>query len=107
MRDFLDAGARISFGSDWPVSSPDPLLGLFTATHRALPETPNDSWTPEQRLNASEALTAYTVAVAAQLELATSNADLVVLSGNPLTENLLKLEVTETIVAGKTVYASK
>ncbi len=106
MRDFLDAGARISFGSDWPVSSPDPLLGLFTATHRALPETPNNSWTPEQRLNASEALAAYTVAVAAQLELATSNADLVVLSGNPLTEDLLMLEVTETIVAGKTVYAS-
>jgi predicted amidohydrolase YtcJ len=107
LRDFLDAGARISFGSDWPVSSPDPLLGLFTATHRALPETPNNSWTPEQRLNASEALAAYTVAVAAQLELATSNADLVVLSGNPLTEDLLKLEVTETIVDGKTVYASK
>lgn len=107
MRDFINAGARISFGSDWPVSSPDPLLGLFTATHRALPEAPNNSWTPEQRLNASEALEAYTVAVAAQLELPTRNADLVVLSGNPLTEDLLKLKVAETIVAGKTVYAAK
>lgn len=107
MRDFLDAEARISFGSDWPVSSPDPLLGLFTATHRALPETPDSSWTPEQRLSAGEALEAYTVAVAKQLELSTRNADLVVLSGNPLTEDLLKLEVAETIVAGKTVYASK
>jgi predicted amidohydrolase YtcJ len=107
MRDFLDSGARISFGSDWPVSSPDPLLGLFTATHRALPETPNNSWTPEQRISIQEALDAYTVAVAAQLKLPIENSDLVILSGNPLKEDLLKLEVAETIVAGKSVYASK
>ncbi len=107
MRDFLDSGARISFGSDWPVSSPDPLLGLFTATHRALPETPNNSWTPEQRISIQEALDAYTVAVAAQLKLPIKNSDLVILSGNPLTEDLLKLEVAETIVAGKSVFASK
>jgi predicted amidohydrolase YtcJ len=72
-----------------------------------MPETPNKSWTPEQRISIQEALDAYTVAVAAQLKLTIKNSDLVILSGNPLTEDLLKLEVTETIVAGKTVYASK
>jgi predicted amidohydrolase YtcJ len=47
------------------------------------------------------------VAVAAQLKLPIENSDLVILSGNPLKEDLLKLEVAETIVAGKSVFASK
>jgi hypothetical protein len=105
MRDILDSGAKISFGSDWPVSSPDPLLGLFTATHRALPETPEVSWTPAQRLTPTEALHAYTLAVAEQLALPADTADLVILSGNPLQANLLELVVLETIIGGQTVFA--
>jgi len=104
MRDFIDSGAKISFGSDWPVSSPDPLLGLFTATHRALPETPNISWTPSQRISLKEALRAYTVAVSEQLGLAANSADFVVLSGNPHGADLLELRVVETIVAARTTY---
>jgi predicted amidohydrolase YtcJ len=105
MRDILDSGTKISFGSDWPVSSPDPLLGMFTATHRALPETPEVSWTPAQRLTPTEALHAYTLAVAEQLALPTDTADLVILSGNPLKANLLELAVLETIIGGQTVFA--
>ena len=105
MRDLVDAGAKITFGSDWPVSSPDPILGLFTATHRALPESPSDAWTPEQRLTAQEALYAYTEAVSAQLGLPADSSDFVVLSANPLTGNLLDLEVVETIIGGQTVFA--
>ena len=105
MRDILDSGAKISFGSDWPVSSPDPLIGLFTATHRALPETPEVSWTPAQRLTPTEALHAYTLAVAEQLALPADTADLVILSGNPLKANLLELKVLETIIGGQTVFA--
>lgn len=104
MRDFIDSGARITFGSDWPVSSPDPILGLFTATHRALPESPEKSWTPEQRITPGEALHAYTGAVASQLGLSPSNADFVVLSGNPLESKLLDMQVIETIVAGETTH---
>ena len=104
MRDFLDSGAKISFGSDWPVSNPDPILGLFTATHRALPETPDLSWTPEQRISVKEAIEAYTTAVVAQLELPESNSDFVVLSSNPHSTDLLELSVIETIVAGKTTF---
>ena len=104
MRDFLDAGAMLSFGSDWPVSNPDPILGLFTATHRALPETPNLSWTPEQRITVKEALEAYTRAVAAQLELPEGNSDFVILSGNPHRSDLLSLSIQETIVASRTTF---
>ena len=105
MRDILDSGAKISFGSDWPVSNPDPLLGLFTATHRALPETPEVSWTPNQRITEQEALHAYTLAVAQQLELTADASDLVILSGNPLTANVLDITVLETIIGGQTVFA--
>lgn len=104
MRDFLSAGARISFGSDWPVSSPDPLLGIFTATHRALPETPDKSWTPEQAVTIAEALDAYTTAVSRQLSLETSAADLVILSGSPFSEPILDLVVLETIIGGQTEF---
>ncbi len=65
MRDLLNAGATLSFGSDWPVSSPDPLLGIATAVNRALPGGP--SWVPEQALSFEEALRAYTAGVCKQL----------------------------------------
>ncbi len=107
MRDLIDAGAHISFGSDWPVSSPDPILGVFTATHRALPETPDESWTPEQRISPEEALHAYTVAVSRQLNLPIDIADFVILSGNPLTSPILEIRILETVVDGKTVFSSQ
>ncbi|MSZ21488.1 MAG: amidohydrolase family protein, partial [Actinobacteria bacterium] len=90
MRDLVNAGARISFGSDWPVSSPTPLLGIATAVNRSLPG--GESWMKEQALTVREALNAYTSGVTAQLaksELsgtleAGQAAEFVVLSGNPL-----------------------
>jgi predicted amidohydrolase YtcJ len=65
MRDLLTAGASLSFGSDWPVSSPTPLLGLATAVNRSLPG--GKPWSKAQSLNIREALTAYTSGVSAQL----------------------------------------
>jgi predicted amidohydrolase YtcJ len=65
MRDLVNSGATLSFGSDWPVSSPDPLLGMATAVNRALPGGP--SWVPEQALSFEEALRAYTTGVCSQL----------------------------------------
>jgi predicted amidohydrolase YtcJ len=90
MRDLVTAGARISFGSDWPVSNPTPMLGIATAVTRSLPG--GESWIKEQALNVREALTAYTSGVSAQLSKtglagtleAGQSAEFVVLSGNPL-----------------------
>ena len=89
MRDLADAGARISFGSDWPVSSPDPLLGFATAVNRSLPG--GASWAKEQALGVAEALTAYTVGSVRQISNSTRHgrlvvgeaAEFVVLSANP------------------------
>lgn len=93
MRDMVNAGARISFGSDWPVSSPTPLLGVATAVNRSLPG--GESWMKEQALTVREALTAYTSGVAAQFARPgltgtledDQPAEFIVLSGNPFDLN--------------------
>jgi predicted amidohydrolase YtcJ len=89
MRDLLDAGARISFGSDWPVSSPAPLEGVATAVNRALPGEPG--WSLTQAISTSEALRAYSIGVVEQLthnEIANwtatgTPAEFIILSANP------------------------
>ncbi len=59
-----DAGARLVAGSDWPVTSPDPLWGMHVAVNRIAPpeERVGDppAFLPEQRLRLSDALAAYT-----------------------------------------------
>jgi len=60
-RALLDAGARLSFGSDWPIVTPDPRLGLYAAvTRRALNGVPPGGWQPQQAVTLAQALDAYT-----------------------------------------------
>lgn len=67
MRAARDAGARLSFGSDWPVTSPDVLLGLRTAvTRQDADGQPVGGWQPDERLTLSEAIDAATSGVALQ-----------------------------------------
>ncbi|HRI43373.1 MAG TPA: amidohydrolase [Fimbriimonadaceae bacterium] len=57
-KDLLDAGAVVAFGSDWPVVSMNPFLGMEAAvTGRILGGA---IWEPQQNLTATEALRAYT-----------------------------------------------
>ncbi len=54
-------GASVSFGSDWPVSSADPLQGLAVAVTRQTPDgEPAGGWLPEERLPILDAIDAYT-----------------------------------------------
>jgi predicted amidohydrolase YtcJ len=110
MRDLVNAGANISFGSDWPVSNPAPLLGIATAVNRSLPG--GVPWTKDQALTAREALNAYTTGVASQLanpELLGSldlgqPAEFVVLSHNPFElsdEDLFQIRVLGTNAKGR------
>ena len=63
----LGTGARVSFGSDWPVTGAAPLAGIATAVTRQTPEgQPAGGWLPEQRLPLSAALAAYTSGTAWQ-----------------------------------------
>jgi predicted amidohydrolase YtcJ len=110
------AGARLAFGSDWPVVTPSVMRGLFCAVTRQTRDgTPAGGWLPQHAIPLESALRHYTIDAAyASFEeaekgsLATGKvADLVVLSddifkGPP--EALLKTKILLTLVDGKPVY---
>jgi predicted amidohydrolase YtcJ len=62
--DLLRTGAILAGGSDWPVTSPDPLEGIHVAVNRVLPQSLGSAYDepflPEQSLDLAAALTAYT-----------------------------------------------
>ncbi|MGW6941880.1 amidohydrolase [Streptomyces xanthophaeus] len=125
--DLRRAGARLVAGSDWSVSSPDPLWGIHVAVNRVVPdETPGGPGTgapaapffPEQALTLAEALTAYTAgsAWANHLDEVTGTvevgkcADLVVLDRDPFgrpAEEIALTRVIRTYVDGELLFAAK
>ena len=65
IRTLLDLGARVSFGSDWPVTTVVPVEGVQVAVTRMA--GPDDApFIPEERVSVEEALLAYTRGVAVQ-----------------------------------------
>ncbi|MBB6413044.1 amidohydrolase [Mesorhizobium sangaii] len=110
-RTLKDAGARVVFASDWPVSPIDPLLGIQAAVLRK-PWADGD---PDQSLSLHESLAGYTVE-GAYAEFAEHRkgaikpgymADLVVLSADieaTAPEALHKVHPVTTICGGKITY---
>ena len=108
MRTLIDAGVRSCIGTDWvgrhqPPRPLAPLDGIALAVTRS----------GHERINAAEALDAYTVgSAAAEGQQAKKGsltvgkfADLVVLSADPTTvESLATVEVMLTMVGGQVVY---
>ena len=114
----LRAGGALAFGSDWTVSTPDPLHQLATAVARTDPETSSDEpLLPDERLDLGSAIAAQTIgaAHASFLDDTTGSiepgklADLVVLDrdlfGLP-PAGYLEAKVRLTLSAGETVYAA-
>jgi predicted amidohydrolase YtcJ len=67
MATLLHSGTKISFGSDWPVTSHVPMEGIGVAiTRQTDEEFPPGGWVPHERLTLDEALTAYTMGSAVQ-----------------------------------------
>jgi predicted amidohydrolase YtcJ len=58
--DLHRAGARLAGGSDWPVTTPDPLQAVHVAVNRVHPGDDAPAFLPEQALTRETALTAYT-----------------------------------------------
>jgi predicted amidohydrolase YtcJ len=115
MRDLMDSRSIISFGSDWPVSSSNPILGIATAVTRQTAEhKPAGGWVPEQSITVREALECYSSAVTFQLtgerpsQLAEGQkCDFVVLNENPFeiaSEELRQIKVLATYKLGERVY---
>jgi predicted amidohydrolase YtcJ len=110
------SGAVVAFGSDWSVSSPNPLQEIQVAVTRMGPsgET-NTPFLPAERINLPEALAAFTInaAYTNRLESQTGSievgkfADLVILDRNlfaiPPTD-IAKTVALVTLFEGRTVH---
>ncbi|MFF3404714.1 amidohydrolase [Streptomyces sp. NPDC002742] len=112
----LRSGARLAAGSDWPVSSPDPLQGIHVAVNRVSPDEPGPVFLPAERIGLEAALTAYTAGTAYANHLDDTGsvrvgalADLVVLDRDPFAgppEAIKETGVALTYVGGERVYAA-
>ena len=106
---------EIIFGSDAPVETPNPFLGLYASIKRkSVNAELQDGWFPLQCLSPSQALAAYTTTSA----FASGNenrmgriapsyfADLIILDKDPLTitaEELINLKPSAVMIAGQWV----
>ncbi|MFC2028734.1 amidohydrolase [Chloroflexota bacterium] len=117
LRSQLESGAVLAFGSDAPVESPNPFLGIHAAvTRRAVDGSPGESgWYPNQRLSVAEALQAFTQgpAYASGREDRLGKikegflADLVVLEQDPFEIHpfeLKEIKPVSTMVSGEWVF---
>ncbi len=115
--DLHAAGARLVAGSDWPVSTPDPLAAIHTAVHRTSYGDPGpagtDPFLPEQALPIEVAFAAYTSGSAwvnhrddAGTITPGAVADLVVLDRDPFRtpEEIGAARVRSTWVEGECVF---
>ncbi|GAA0570921.1 amidohydrolase [Paractinoplanes ferrugineus] len=113
--DLQRAGARLAGGSDWPVSTPDPLQGIHVAVNRAHHEEDYEPFLPEQALDVATAVAAYTSGSAFVNHLDDTGrvrpgfrADLVVLDRDIFAAPAAEIgdaKVAMTLVDGKVVYA--
>lgn len=113
----LQHGARLAFGSDAPVESPNPFQGLYAAVTRQRTASTSCSrgWHTEQCLTLEEAWQAFTsgpsyLAGAEQHQGRLSPgylADLIVLNGDPFSippADLAKLQPAATMIGGEWVW---
>jgi len=116
--DLAAAGAKLAFGSDWPVVSLDPFIGIQNAvTRQDAKGQPPEGWVGRQKITLEQALAAYTrdAAYAEFEEDHTGSlepgklADVIVLSQDLFSAKPLEISQTAvlmTIVGGKIVYRS-
>jgi len=113
------SGSPLCAGSDWPVSSPNPLWGAHVAVNRSLPAMAggqdSDSFLPEQAMGLASILAAYTSGSARvngldavtgsireglDADFAIVNADLACLPAHEIGQAM----VTQTWIRGQVVY---
>lgn len=110
-RRLLDAGAILAFGSDWPVVSPDPMLGVRTAVTGLLMN--GDRFGTQENLTVEESLAAYTRGAACALGMDDAGVlrvgalgDLVIWDRDPFAIDWTRElpHAVKTIVDGRIVY---
>ena len=120
--DLLRAGAVLAAGSDWSVSTPDPLAAIHTAVNRTAAPGHEDGdyepFLPHQAIDLASSITAYTAGSAwvnhrdhdtGTIEVG-KLADLVVLDRDPFdgpADQIGATRVLQTFVDGRRVYAAR
>ncbi|MDQ6766378.1 MAG: amidohydrolase [Candidatus Eremiobacteraeota bacterium] len=115
-RSIADAGATLVHGSDWPVVTIDPLIGIYSALTRQDPDgKPAGGWFPQQRLMLPRVLDGYTRNAArvafrddriGTIESG-KKADLVVLEHDLRSipaHDILNTQIKATVLDGKIIY---
>ena len=112
----LKSSAKLAFGTDFPVESPNPFPGLSAAISRQdINGQPPGGWIPSERLTFEQALDAYTRGAAyagfAEQKIGSLDpgkwADFVLVDRDPTkvdAQSLARTQVLETWVAGKRVF---
>ncbi len=111
-----EAGARLAFGSDWPVVTIDPWKGIQMAvTRQDFDGQPPNGWIPSLRVSLADAVEAYTLGGAYALHHERNEgsievgklADIIIVSQNIFAidpHKIAETKVVSTIVGGKVVY---
>jgi len=117
-RKILNTGAIIPGGSDFPVESENPFLGIYAAvTRQDLSGRPPGGWRSEEKMTREEALRSFTLWAAyagfGEGELgsiaAGKKADLVILGANPLAvpvSEIAKMKPEAVLVDGRVVRSA-
>lgn len=115
----LRTGARLAFGSDYPVESPNPFPGLSAAISRQdINGEPAGGWRPEEKLSFPQALAAFTRGGAfagfAERKFGALEpgmwADFILVDRDPTRvdpQELARTRVLESFVAGEKVWSSE
>ncbi|MGH2597419.1 MAG: amidohydrolase family protein, partial [Actinomycetota bacterium] len=114
--DLARTGATLAGGSDWPVSTPNPLLEMEVAVMRVSPDARDEEpFLPDQRLTLPQALAAFTIGsayvnhddgdagsieVGKRADLAVLDRDVFALDAGPLGD----ARVIMTIAGGRVVH---
>ena len=116
-KSLLGRGAALAAGSDWPVTSPDPIAGIHVAVNRVAPGGQAQPLTPHERLTLAEAVTAYTAGTARVNHADETGriapgmlADLAVLDRDPFAgppDAIHETRVLATYVGGDAVFRAR
>jgi predicted amidohydrolase YtcJ len=115
------SGARVAMGSDWAVSSPNPLWEMHVAVNRTSPpayeygQGPLEPFLPQERLDLPTAIEGFTInsAYVNHLDDVTGSievgkrADLIILDRNPFEhpmDRIADATVVRTLVDGERVF---
>jgi hypothetical protein len=112
----LKSGAKLAFGTDFPVESPNPFPGLAAGVSRQdMNGQPPGGWIPAERLTLGQSLHAYTRGAAyagfAEDKIGALEpgkwADFIIVDRDPTAvdaQALARAQVLETWIAGKKVW---